>query len=135
MHNVNRKTMVGLLLFTAAFAIAQEHAKDSIDQIKNNLKDKKAVLLDVREQAEWDAGHLKAAELLPLSKIKSGADPKDTVKGLKQDTIIYCHCRAGKRALDAAKLLRKKGYDVRALKQGYDELVKSGLESSSKLEK
>ena len=45
---------------------AQEHTKDSLDTIKARLVDKKAVLIDVREQLEWDAGHLKDAKLLPL---------------------------------------------------------------------
>ena len=46
------------------------HTKDSLDTVKQNLKDGKAVLVDVREQKEWDEGHLAGAVLLPKSKLE-----------------------------------------------------------------
>ena len=128
-------TSTAALLACAVFASAAppaEHTKDSLDDVKAKVKEKKAVVLDVREKDEWDAGHLKDAALLPLSKIKEGADPKEAIKDLKKDTIIYTHCKAGRRALQAADLLKQKGYDVRALKQGYDELLKAGFEKAEK---
>ena len=140
-HESEKKIMRSLFKSVAAFlasaiftsaALAAEHTKDSLDDVKAKLKEKKAVVLDVREKDEWDAGHLKDAELLPLSKIKAGADPKEAIKDLKKDTIIYTHCKAGKRALQAADLLKQKGYDVRALKQGYEELLKAGFEKAEK---
>lgn len=114
----------GLNAFHAA---AQEHTKDSIATIKKNLAENKAVLVDVREKDEWDAGHLDKAVLVPLSKLKEGADPKSLAKDLDPKKIVYCHCRAGRRAVTAAEILRKQGYDVRPLKQGYEELVEAGL--------
>jgi rhodanese-related sulfurtransferase len=108
-------------------ARAAEPTKDSVATVQKNLAEKKAVLLDVREQQEWDEGHLKDAQLAPLSKLQAGGDVKEFAKDLKKDTIIYCHCRAGRRALTAAELLQKAGYDVRPLKQGYEELLKAGL--------
>ena len=111
----------------AAFAQGADHTKDSIETVKKNLAEKKAVLLDVREQKEWDEGRLKDAQLAPLSKLQAGADVKDLAKDVKKDTIIYCHCRAGRRALTAANLLKKAGYDVRPLKDGYEDLLKAGL--------
>lgn len=116
-----------LLGCLSAFAQGAEHTKDSIETVKKNLAEKKAVLLDVREQKEWDEGRLKDAQLAPLSKLQAGADVKDLAKDVKKDTIIYCHCRAGRRALTAADLLKKAGYDVRPLKDGYEDLLKAGL--------
>ena len=123
--------LVAFAFFLSA-APAAEHTKDALDDVKANLKAKKAVLLDVREKDEWDAGHLKVAEFVPLSLLKEGTHPKDAVKELKQETIIYCHCKAGKRALAAADLLKQKGYDVRPLKQGYEELLKAGFDKAEK---
>ena len=108
-------------------ARAADHTKDSIETVKKNLAEKKAVLVDVREQKEWDEGHLKGARLVPLSKLQAGGDTKELTKDIEKGTIIYCHCKAGRRALTAADVLLKAGYDVRPLKQGYEELLKAGL--------
>ena len=107
-----------------------EHTKDSLETVKNNLHERKAILLDVREKNEWEAGHLEQAVLAPLSKLTAGKDPKELVKGLDTKKIVYCHCRAGKRAISAAEILKKMGYDVRPLKQGYEELLEAGLPKS-----
>lgn len=115
------------LLAPATAALAVDHTKDTIETVKKNLAEQKAILLDVREKEEWDAGHLKDAKLAPISKLKEGADVKEFAKDVKKGTIIYCHCKAGRRAQAAAELLQKAGYEVRPLKQGYDELLKAGL--------
>ena len=120
-----------LVTCAASFTLAaEEHTKDTVDQVKENLKNKKALILDVREQAEWDAGHLKGAVLLPSSKLKEGADLKEVMKGLDKKQIIYTHCKAGGRALRCAEALKKEGFDVRALKLGYEELLKAGFEKA-----
>jgi phage shock protein E len=107
-----------------------EHTKDSLETVKKNLQENKAVLLDVREKDEWDEGHLEQAALVPLSKLKEGTDPKTLAKDLDKKKIVYCHCKAGRRAITAAEMLKKMGYEVRPLKQGYDELLKGGLPKS-----
>ena len=116
---------IGLSL-TAVPVFAVEHTKDTPDTVKKALADKKAVLLDVREQAEWNAGHLQGAQLLPLSKLK-GDDIKALLKDLPKDKPIYAHCKAGGRCLQAAEILIKQGYDVRPLKQGYADLLEAGF--------
>ena len=42
---------------------------DSLDTVHDNLEQKKAVLIDVREPGEWKQGHLAEAQLVPLSEI------------------------------------------------------------------
>ena len=112
---------------TVAIVSAQEHTKDSLADVKKALVDKKAVLIDVREKTEWDAGHLKDAKLLPLSLLKEKELPKDLAELLPKDKIAYLHCAAGKRCLVAAEILKKAGYEVRALKEGYGSLLKEGF--------
>jgi rhodanese-related sulfurtransferase len=119
--------LVTLFSILAVAARAQEYTKDATETIQKNLAEKKAVLLDVRELSEWNAGHLRDAVLVPLSKLRAAKDPKEVLKDVDSKKIIYCHCRAGGRALTAAKLLKQQGYDVRPLKQGYEELMKAGL--------
>jgi rhodanese-related sulfurtransferase len=108
-------------------ASAQEHTKDSLDTVKKALAEKKAVLIDVREKTEWDQGHLKDASLLPLSSLKGDALPKDLPTLLPKDKIAYLHCASGKRCVTAAAILKKQGYDVRPLKEGYKSLLENGF--------
>jgi len=57
--------LIGLLAF-AALAVAADPAaptSDSLDDVRKAVADGKAVLVDVREQGEWDAGHLAGAVL------------------------------------------------------------------------
>ena len=123
-----------ILLFTLVTLPLQaaEHTKDSLETVKKNLKDKKAVLLDVRELAEWNKGHLKGAILVPLSKLKQGVDKKWLEKKIPAHKIVYTHCAHGFRALAAGDFLKKQGYNVRALKQGYQELLDGPFEQAEK---
>jgi phage shock protein E len=105
----------------------EEHTQDKIDQVISAIKSKKAVLIDVREKSEWDKGHLKDAKLLPLSALKKDASPEGVRKLIPKESIVYVHCASGYRCLEAAPLLRKMGYEVRALPIGYKDLVKAGL--------
>lgn len=106
------------------------HTADSLDAVRKLLEDETAVLIDVREDSEWEAGHLAAAMLVPLSSIM--ADLQDgqadaVVKQLPKDQVIYCHCLSGGRVLKAAKLLRPLGYDIRPLAHGYGDLKEAGF--------
>lgn len=65
-----------------------------------------AVILDVRTQEEFDAGHIINAVLLPDYEIKERAESVITDKG--QTILVYC--RAGRRSETAAKELIEMGY-------------------------
>lgn len=118
-------------LSTLGFAAAAEHTKDSLDRVKEHLAQKKAVLIDVREQGEWNKGHLADVQLVPLSEVKRAAtDPaakQKIEKSLPKDRIVYCHCASGIRVLAAADILGKLGYDIRPLSAGYDDLREAGF--------
>jgi len=106
------------------------HTKDSLDTVKANIKQGKALIVDVREQREWDAGHLKGAILLPQSKLNKDEQLPELLKLLPKDKIIYTHCKAGGRALMCGDILKAQGYDVRPLKPGYDDLLQAGFEKA-----
>ncbi|MCK6470668.1 MAG: rhodanese-like domain-containing protein [Planctomycetes bacterium] len=113
-------------LAAGARGFALDHTTDTLETVKKNLEEKKAVLVDVREQGEWDAGHLAGARHVPLSKLEADGAPAELIE-LPKDTILYGHCRSGGRALKAAAVLQKAGYDFRPLKQGYEDLVAAGF--------
>jgi phage shock protein E len=109
-------------------ALEMEHTKDSIDQVKTAVAGGMAVIVDVREQSEWNSGHLKVATLLPLSLLsKEGAEIPAT---LPKDKPIYLHCKAGGRSLKAGEILKAKGYDARPLAEGYSQLIQDGFEKA-----
>jgi rhodanese-related sulfurtransferase len=120
------------LLALALPARSADHTTDTAEEVKKALAAGKAVLLDVRETDEWEAGHLKDARLLPLSTLKGGAKAEDVAKVAPKDKIVYCHCGSGVRCLKAADELKKLGYDVRPLNPGYKDLLKAGFEPAEK---
>ena len=112
-----------------------EHTKDSIELIKQRIADEEAILIDVREQDEWNnIGHLQVAVSVPLTELKEkGGDQAYATKlaeKLPKDKIIYCHCAAGGRVMPASAILHKMGYDVRPLKAGYDDLLDAGFKDA-----
>ena len=117
---------------SVGLACAADHTTDSLDTVKQTVadKDKKAVIVDVREENEWKAGHLKDATLLPLSDLKAGVTADQLKEKLGDAKVLYLHCGSGKRCLAAADLLKKQGYDVRPLKDGFADLVKAGFEKA-----
>jgi phage shock protein E len=69
------------------------------------------VLLDVRTQAEWDAGHISCAHLLPVQDDPSLiAQVRQLMAGgdLTAPVVTYCH--SGVRAGRAAEALRSAGF-------------------------
>lgn len=123
------RVLTALLLVAgwSGAGFAAEHTKDSLDKVKQQLADGKAVLIDVREQGEWDDGHLKDAKLLPVSKLRKGVPADELAKTLAKGKVVYAHCKAGGRCLEAADRLTKLGYEVRPLKPGYEDLLKAGF--------
>ncbi len=121
------RSLLAFLLTLTGSAFTADHTKDTPDDVKKALAAKTAVLIDVREQKEWDAGHLKDAELLPLSKLKACVGKDELDKKLPKGKVVYLHCKSGGRSVTAAEFLTKQGYEVRALAEGFDDLVKAGL--------
>ena len=66
-----------------------------------------AVILDVREQDEFDAGHIPEARLLPV-----GSVSEETAASVipKKDTLVLVYCRSGRRSKLAAEALTQLGY-------------------------
>jgi rhodanese-related sulfurtransferase len=125
--------LAAVLSGLAGSAVAQpaaappRHTADSLAAVQQSVAAGQAVLVDVREVEEWDAGHVAGARLLPLSVLEKGVSPEELAKVLPRDRIIYCHCLVGGRCLEAAAILAPLGYDVRPMKSGYPALVKAGF--------
>ena len=64
------------------------------------------IILDVREQEEYDQGHIPGAILIPYTQIEEKADPMLPDK----DQLILVYCRSGRRSKIAAEALEEMGY-------------------------
>jgi rhodanese-related sulfurtransferase len=120
-----------LIAFVCSHVRAAEPTNDPIPTVQENIATHKAVLVDVREPGEWKEGHVEGAISLPLSSLKKGVDTKTLEQDLPKDKIVYTHCVRGTRALKAAKILEKCGYNVRSLNAGYEDLVKAGFKKAA----
>jgi rhodanese-related sulfurtransferase len=107
-----------------------EFTKDSLKVVQANVEKEKAVLVDVRSEKEWQQGHIEGSILLPVTSLRKGGDPKELAKTLPKKKILYTYCMVGMRARTAAFALQKHGYTVRALKPGYEDLLKAGFKKA-----
>ena len=64
------------------------------------------IILDVRAQDEYDAGHIPGAIVIPHTEIESCAEEELTDK----DQQILVYCRSGRRSKLAADALLELGY-------------------------
>ena len=95
----------------------------TIDQARTRLANNpKAVLLDVREDHEWQTGH--AAQAVHLGK---GILERDLEKIFPDpDTEIIMYCGGGYRSALTADAAQKMGYrNVHSLMGGYKALVEA----------
>ena len=80
--------------------IDQETAREMM------AKDDGHVIVDVRRQDEYDAGHIPGAILIPNESI--GCDSPEALPDYDQVILIYC--RTGNRSKEAAQKLAEMGY-------------------------
>jgi rhodanese-related sulfurtransferase len=78
-------------------------------------------LLDVREQDEWDAGHIAGAQHVPLGELRKRLDE------VPKDRTILAVCRHGNRSEAATRGLRTLGYAVENLEGGVTAWKRAGL--------
>jgi rhodanese-related sulfurtransferase len=78
-------------------------------------------LLDVREEDEWQAGHIDGAQHIPLGQL--GARLSELPAGAS----IVAVCRSGSRSAAAVRGLRQQGYTAENLDGGVTAWVRAGL--------
>ena len=96
----------------ALFEISAEETKTILSQAPETL------LFDVREQNEWDAGHVEIADHMPLSALLEGHRPD-----LAKDSAIILYCQRGMRSMQALQIMKSQGYNnVKSVAEGYSIL-------------
>jgi ubiquinone/menaquinone biosynthesis C-methylase UbiE/rhodanese-related sulfurtransferase len=78
----------------------------------------KVVVLDVRDEASFERGHIPGAKLAPMSALR---DIAPGLASVQTPIVAYCSCPAEETSIRAALALRKQGVqNVRALVGGYE---------------
>lgn len=79
----------------------------------SKIEDSNYFLLDVREDIEWEKGHIKGATHIPLNSLRYRLDE------IPNDKEILVYCQVGVRGHIASSILRQKGFKVKNMTGGY----------------
>lgn len=93
------------------------------DELARRLRRRDVLVIDVRPEAEYHAGHIPGARSLP---------PAEVSKRLRElpknvDIVAYCRGPFCVYANDAVRLLRRRGARARRLEDGFPEWKRAGL--------
>jgi rhodanese-related sulfurtransferase len=80
-----------------------------------------AMLLDVREQYEWDAGHAPQARHLAMSELAG------RISEIPADVAVICVCHVGGRSAAVSDALNRAGYQALNLTGGMAAWEAAGL--------
>jgi len=80
-----------------------------------------AYLLDVREQDEWEAGHIPTAVHIPMGELS------DRAAEIPRDRDVYVICRSGVRSAQVTVALNNAGWRARNIDGGMKEWAGAGL--------
>jgi rhodanese-related sulfurtransferase/DNA-binding MarR family transcriptional regulator len=93
------------------------------DELSRRLRDGQVLVLDVRPEAEYAAGHIPGAVNVPHDQLAARlADLPDNA-----EIVAYCRGRYCVFAPDAVRLLRARGFSARPLEGGLPDWRLAGL--------
>ena len=115
--------LLGSLLGSSAL-LAESVPAVSPQQAAEMQLQQQAIIIDVRENDEWNAGHIAGAIHIPLGEIQS----RITELTKYQNSSIITQCRSGARSAKAANMLKVAGFtNVRNLDGGLNAWQKADL--------
>jgi rhodanese-related sulfurtransferase len=111
--------------FQKLVAQAKRHiAEISPAEARKEIEGGEAVLIDVREESDWQEGHAKGAKHLSRGVIE--LEIEEEIPDVKKP--IICYCGGGSRSALVAESLQKMGYEnVRSMAGGLRAWKEEGL--------
>jgi sulfur-carrier protein adenylyltransferase/sulfurtransferase len=98
---------------------------DEVDAPSAHEQEGSALFLDVREQDEWDQGHIPGAIHVTRGYLESRIE----ALAPERDRPIVVYCASGNRSVFATKTLQELGYEnVASLSGGYNDWKRNGFE-------
>jgi len=92
-------------------------------ELKRRMKTGDVVVIDVRPEAEFAAGHVAGARSIPVTELAKRL--KEIPKG--KEIVAYCRGPYCVFADDAVRLLHRKGYRANRLQDGFPEWKDAGF--------
>jgi rhodanese-related sulfurtransferase len=80
-------------------------------------------VLDVRPDAEYEAGHIAGARLLPLERLRQHL----RTLSKNDEVVAYCRGQYCVYADEAVRFLRRRGFRARRLEDGFPEWKRAGF--------
>ncbi|KMY31522.1 rhodanese-like domain-containing protein [Lysinibacillus xylanilyticus] len=97
--------LVVVIAYIAINALRLKKAVTNLTQEQFIEGYRKAQLIDVREQKEFDAGHILGARNVPSTTLRQ------RYKEIRPDLPVYLYCQNTGRSSRAAMFLKKRGYN------------------------
>ena len=114
------------LLLVASAASAEVASVAPADLAARLAGESPPVVLDVRSDAEWDAGHIKGALHIPVAEVE------ERISEIPRDRDVVVHCGVAPRARAAEAVLVKSGHArVQHLEGGFSAWSAAGLPAST----
>lgn len=109
----NHLLLVGAFVVVLALVVKAEfdHQSGKANQMDPTaairlMNNDHAVVLDVREVSDFSKGHIKNAQNVPMSALKSQLDSLDKHK----DKPVLAYCRSGHQSGRACRMLKRSGF-------------------------
>ena len=95
------------LFFIVGCSSKSDNGKITYMEAKEKIINEGAILVDVRNEPEYNQQHIEGAILLPLGNIT-----EDSVEAIveSKDSVIIVYCQSGNRSNQAVGLLNNLGY-------------------------
>jgi rhodanese-related sulfurtransferase len=118
--------IISMLGFNAAKAATDPLELISPQDASTLSAEKKAVIIDVREDNEWNAVHIPGAIHIPLGQLSNRLSELQSYK----NTAIITQCRSGARSAKALDILKSAGFtQVQNMEGGLIAWDKAGLKT------
>ena len=115
-----------LLLLGACSASADVESVLPRDLAERLASDAPPVVLDVRSDGEWNAGHIEGALHIPVAEVEA------RISEIPRDRDVVVHCGVAPRARAAEAVLVKSGHErIQHLEGGFTAWGSAGLPVST----
>lgn len=127
MQIMNKLLLSVIALFTGCFTSCGQQDIKSVDadEFEKTISRDGVQLLDVRTEAEFSEGHIASDKVKNIDYRQP--DFIEQADGeLDKGRPVAVYCRSGRRSMDAARLLAKRGFEVINLEGGILEWQERG---------
>lgn len=101
--------------------VSKPYSTIAAGQAQAMIAERRALLIDVRERHEWNAGHAPAAKHMPLGSLSG------RLSEIPAGRPVITICQSGMRSARAAGLLARQGHEVYNLRGGMSAWTATGL--------